>query len=433
MSKISVLFMASVTNMHSRIQRYLSRFLKSSDTDETHERLLEFESRISVESVDDVEPDVDDDFGPPILNGYADLRAYLLESEEFKELSHDLELGLQASYADTLTWLHVREQIVKAVASSISSPSRPVGERSFAIIVPWLPRQFLQEQYGHLPNVPNLGSVITLSGAEDNVYAATAETYIRRTWPRYGPLILATVQNALDSPDGHYDDYADHYNIRMRLKDDSTEMDVLGLPLFGSSATEILVWLSTACRASTMPDGLQSCRMRVSRGRNWKKLSFTSELEIVEGEAAHDLQTSICWHDMFRNPVIAYGYPVPPRKPYERGLEISFDMMLTLGRTFWAAIYDGALMLKGFNTLLIPTLKVDASIVWHLTVNRSGERLSYNDGVGSSCISSISDAMFVGARHFVGWAESANYLVGKSSPIIRVSYKFRDTVCACQS
>jgi hypothetical protein len=87
--------------------------------------------------------------------------------------------------------------------------------------------------------------------------------------------------------------------------------------------------------------------------------------------------------------------------------------MLSLARTFWAAIYDGVMMLKGFNTLLIPTLKLDGSIIWHFTVNKSGERLSYNDGEGSSCIDNFGDALLDGTRHFVGWTNCANYLVGK--------------------
>jgi hypothetical protein len=116
---------------------------------------------------------------------------------------------------------------------------------------------------------------------------------------------------------------------------------------------------------------------------------------------------------MFKNPVIAHNYPTPHPKPQEVGLELSLDLMLTLAQTFWAAIYEGALLLKGFNTILTPTLKINDSIVWHLTVNRSGDRLSYNAAIGSSCVHNIGDAIFDGARHFVGWTKSAEFLVGK--------------------
>jgi hypothetical protein len=73
--------------------------------------------------------------------------------------------------------------------------------RNYSLVVdlPWNPRDFLREQYGHLPKVPELGEVITLSGAAENIYAATSETYVRRMWPKYGPVVLAVFQNALDS------------------------------------------------------------------------------------------------------------------------------------------------------------------------------------------------------------------------------------------
>jgi hypothetical protein len=145
-------------------------------------------------------------------------------------------------------------------------------------------------------------------------------------------------------------------------------------------------------------------------------LSFEAELKIVEGLEKELSAPSSCWHGMFRNPVIAYHYPIPMRQSQERGLELSLDLMLSMARTFWAAIYDGALMLKGFNTLLIPTLELNESIIWHLTINRNGRRLCYNDGEGPSCLHSFADALLEGTRHFVGWTRSADYLVGKLTP-----------------
>ena len=156
----------------------------------------------------------------------------------------------------------------------------------------------------------------------------------------------------------------------------------------------------------------------VERGTD---LTFAAELEIVKDVETDDSLHATCWHGMFRNPVIAHNYPTPHRTPQKMGLELSLDLMLALARTFWAAIYDGVLLLKGFNTILTPTLEVGDSVIWHLTVDRSGDRLSYNDGIGSSCLHSIGEAMFNGARHFVGWTTSADLLVGESTPPAELS------------
>jgi hypothetical protein len=367
----------------------------------------------------------DDDDQPFIPVEYEGLRAFLLESDEFKLLFHDLELGLHGKEVDT--WLYVRTRIVKELASFTMQSNRPPANYSLAIDLPWMPRRFLNEQYNHLQGIPELGSVITLSGATENVYAATAEAYIRRTWPRYGPLVLAMLQEALvSSEDWYCSNNTNDFSLQIWLRDDSTTAFLSGPPLFIAGAAEVLVWLSIACRASTTPDTIQSCHVHlVPATHGGADLSFKAELKTIENPQEERSPEAVCWHGMFRNPVVAHQYPIPTRKPQDKGLELSLDLMLSLARTFWTAIYDGLLMLKGFNTLLIPTLKLDGSIIWHFTVNKSGERLSYNDGEGPSCIGSIGDALLDGTRHFVGWTNCANYLVGK----LTFHWKDREKIC----
>jgi hypothetical protein len=358
------------------------------------------------------EIDDESDDQPFVPVEYKGLRTFLLESDEFKLLFHDLELGLHGEEVDS--WLYVRIRIAKEFASFTVYSNRPLANYKLAIDLPWMPKRFLYEQYNHLPEFPKLGSVITLCGAAEKVYAATSETYIRRTWPRYGPLVLAMLQEALDSSKDWYCSDTDNSYLQIWLHDDSTTVVLSGPPLFITGAAEILVWLSITCRASTTPDTKQSCHVQLDPGSHGGvDLSFKAELKTVDILGEERPPQAVCWHGMFRNPVIAHHYPIPTRRPQEKGLELSMDLMLSLARTFWAAIYDGVLMLKGFNTLLIPTLELDGSIIWHFTVNKSGERLSYNDGEGSSCIHSFGDALLDGTRHFVGWTNCANYFVGK--------------------
>lgn len=355
----------------------------------------------------------DQPFVPP---GYEDLRAFLLESEEYEDLSHDLSIALQGGKVDT--WLSVRSSIAKELASLPKSYNGSSGTFNLALDLPWKPRDFLREQYGHLPKIPNLGSVITLSGNEGHTYAATAETYIRTTWPRYGHLVLRTLQSALDYRADKCRKNIGNASLGFSFDDQSTQLYATGRPLFVTTAAEVLTWLAIACRASNDPNNPGEYRALLQRApQSGFDLSFRAELSTVEDmEDDRSLQAT-CWRGMFKNPAIALGYPTPHRKSQEVGLEISLDLMLTLARTSWAAIYDGFLLLKGFNTLLTPTLKIDDSVIWHLTVDRTGDRLSYNDGTGSSCLHNVGDAIFVGARHFVGWTPCAEYLVGKSASL----------------
>ena len=70
-------------------------------------------------------------------------------------------------------------------------------------------------------------------------------------------------------------------------------------------------------------------------------------------------------------------------------------------------------MLKGFSTLLTPTRKENGSVTWHFIFNKTGARQSYNDGLQHSCLRTLDDAIFDGARHFVGWSGSAEFLTGE--------------------
>jgi hypothetical protein len=346
---------------------------------------------------------------------YAHLRTFLLESDEFEELSHNLKLGLQAGEVDA--WSNVRMQIAKELASLPRQLNGSVTEYTLAIDLPWAPKHFLSGQYMHLPEIPNLGSVITLSGAIRHIYATTVETYIGTTWPRYGPLILHAIQHALDSHDSADRIEMERSRIALCLGIESTKAYAVGHPLFVTSVAEVLAWLSTACRASSVPADIQTCRVRLRKAEeNGVQLAFSGVLDIVRDVGDEDSLTAACWHGMFRNPVVAHNYPTPCRKSREMGLELSFNLMLALARTFWVTLYDGALLLKGFNTILTPTSKIDDSVTWHLTVNRGGDRLSYNAGIGTSCIRTTGDAIFEGARHFVGWTTSAKFLVGKLLP-----------------
>lgn len=85
----------------------------------------------------------------------------------------------------------------------------------------------------------------------------------------------------------------------------------------------------------------------------------------------------MCWHPLFPNTMIAYGFPVPPRSD-EMGVEIPFDVMLRLARITYAVTYDNGLVLSGFSTLLFPSAHhkpksqdetQSASVQWHLVTS----------------------------------------------------------------
>jgi hypothetical protein len=116
---------------------------------------------------------------------------------------------------------------------------------------------------------------------------------------------------------------------------------------------------------------------------------------------------------MFRNPTVAYGYPIPVRNNDENGLEVSLSIMACLGATPWVIDYSRTLFLKGFCSLLAPMMQVGQSIIWHFLLQIDGKRMSYNQGLALGPMTDgISWPLLGQSRHFVGWTPAAQILAG---------------------
>lgn len=319
----------------------------------------------------------------------------IYKSAEFRWLVHNLVLCLESG-PELEAWTCTRSEIVESFTL----------ERTIQLRLDWDPRQFLREQYGHLPAKASLVDVIVLSGSTGDACADTCGAYVRRVWPMSGQDLLMTLQKAINAED--CSSLASLHGTKVSFDGTRTFIDIHGDPLHLLETAEASVWLSTSCRAATK-DCVQNARTSVLRD-DPERPSFTSTNQITDDDSS---SSAVCWHGMFRNPVIAEAYPMPGRDMGEKGLELSVELMLSLACAFWAVTYNESLVLKGVSTMLVPTLKIGDSVVWHLRANTDGSRLSYNSGSSSSCIRDLDDAIFAGARHFVGWTTSTEYLVGK--------------------
>ena len=359
---------------------------------------------------DDEDEGVDDDFGLhlTLLPSYIDLRGFLLESEEYLWLLHHLERMDDYENGD-----NVHHHIIKSLTAR---PNRIGTNRSMSLRLPWQPREFMHQQYENPGVVVLLGDVITISGSSVNAFASTCETYILQTWPKHGPFVLKLVEQAISSTEITLQETKDSLSLKVSFYADYTIIDTVGDPFFLAETAEIVVWLSITCRASAARDEIGVGHMDLQQVNDCRlDVSFIGKFALEDATTSGNegMPTATCWHGMFCNPVIAYGYPIPVRRSQEQGLELSIDLMLTLAQAFYGVVYCGALMLKGFSTLLTPTRKEDGSVTWHFTFDKTGARQSYNDGLQHSRLHIFGDAIFDGARHFVGWSGSAEFLTGK--------------------
>jgi hypothetical protein len=185
---------------------------------------------------------------------------------------------------------------------------------------------------------------------------------------------------------------------------------------------EQLAWLASALRSSPYETGLAVVNPLVSN--IWTdssnemigelastflcKISFN--LDLIDDYS--ELSNGKCWLQLFRNPVIVKGYPILRRPAPKMGLKISLDTMASLVGTRHINIFNKNVFIKGFSTMLVPTMYSANILLWHFLCTKNGDRISYLDGKDIHT-AEISLANLESCRHIVGWCSNIRYLAGK--------------------
>jgi hypothetical protein len=184
---------------------------------------------------------------------------------------------------------------------------------------------------------------------------------------------------------------------------------------------EQLAWLACICRkglfldqpTTVRPTISQACGEEVPENGTTLNISFTSDKFVPAAGSVNNC----CWLKLFRNCCVAEGFSVSTRQEEEKGLELPFGLMATLGGFDRVANYAGQLVLKGFEALFVPMKKSGGSIVWHLLTKPNGRRISYNAMYALTeqldptvCMQDLYDS-----RHFLGWVSNASQHAGNHS------------------
>jgi hypothetical protein len=202
-----------------------------------------------------------------------------------------------------------------------------------------------------------------------------------------------------------------------------------GVHVFGTSdsigeSVEQFAWLGAALRTSPYQSGVAYCSPYISDIRacgtgahNFvdaldSSVACTISFAIKERDYKSITSNGQCWHNLFHNPVVVQGYPIPRRLEPDSGLEIPLNIMAELARARRVDIFDKQLFIKGFATMLVPTKMTKDLLIWHLLYTESGGRMSYLDNT-------VPHAKDVGMndvavrRHILGWCSDAKHYAGK--------------------
>lgn len=197
-------------------------------------------------------------------------------------------------------------------------------------------------------------------------------------------------------------------------------LEVHGVSVSIAEIGELFSWLGAALRTSPQHNGLIYCVPKVRNIiPNTASSTPSSTFVIYEIEFAMEMvpqslpaANGQCWHDIFRNPVVVRGYPIPRRLEWNTGLEISLNIMAGLARTRRVNRFKQKVYIKGFSTMLVTTKKNTDTISWHLIYNKNGDYISYLDD-NQDQDQHIGQLDLENYRHVLGWCSEAKLYAGK--------------------
>lgn len=225
---------------------------------------------------------------------------------------------------------------------------------------------------------------------------------------------------------------SDGRKVRCTINRQSFVLDIVSTKLALIETGEQLAWLCAAMGHHNPTDDTYARLPTVSTAqvassthetRSSKTNTFNIEVTF-RANNTRNLQdkSSTCWRELFLNPVIVDGWPIPTRMHGEVGLEIPLDLMAELGNANYFTDFCGIPVLKGFSTMFVATSFSKDSVQWHFLCNPDGTRLSYNDALPHCQVSPPGSSIPTGARNFVGWTSSVRRLAGETSCPTRASH-----------
>ena len=195
----------------------------------------------------------------------------------------------------------------------------------------------------------------------------------------------------------------------------------------------ILDWLCRAIRApcqNPSSDGFylslsshqtslsnRNSRPTVGQGLSSFDLSLSSTLL---SEPLSELQHN-CWQKLFLSCFVLDDEDTEQVEAIGEGLELSFNLMVSLAAVEYPIVIYGGVVLAGYHTALIPIRLEPAYVQFHLEIREDGQ-INPFDLDYSQRVQVLDWAQFNSMRCFVGWCESAHIKLGTSSLPITVTY-----------
>ena len=131
--------------------------------------------------------------------------------------------------------------------------------------------------------------------------------------------------------------------------------------------TQQLAWMTAVFRVPKY-DQLSYSDVILERTQD---LEFSLELMDLQKVKASN---NSCWHPLFMNSVLARGFDVPKRSA-EVGIEVPFDLMVSLACILYPFEYQDGTILRGIESTLVPTTQHPGAVQWHCISKDQGSSM----------------------------------------------------------
>ncbi|KAI1503638.1 hypothetical protein F5X99DRAFT_375055 [Biscogniauxia marginata] len=295
--------------------------------------------------------------------------------------------------------------------------------------VTWI-AEFLAFQEYNIPAHEALSRVIVLTGVERQAYATTCLQYVQMVWPDFGAQVLDLYISMLRNSIGTVSECTlfDRTHLTGTVRSGGKEADIIVTGGCDSIAEvgEQIAWLNTALQFSPIDNGVDcqfpSCSFSLSDAEFEpidSNITNKGSCTIIPGRYPSISLTSTsgqCWMNLFGNPVLVGGYPIPRRAEPGTGIEIPLNMMAALAHARKITKFTKSIFIKGLSTILIPTRRTDDSIIWHMVFNEDGSHISFSDARTRPYLNTHLEDLTFGdletSRHILGWSANVENVAG---------------------
>lgn len=318
-----------------------------------------------------------------------------------------------------------------------SAGSRPGLHTDWYLVhfrVHWDLLGFLKSQFND--RVPDLSSLVALTGTALYAEATTCSNYLQKNWPNSGMLFLATLQTVVERTvkDDAKTTQArrskarmTHFLSRDSDKDSASSYDVdLEMEFVEGDATLIIAhgtkqmlvelmqqiaWLGATL--SSPPSGYDIAYSEASI-TNLEGSHLTFDIRF-HYERLHPKEQS-CWFPLFCGASIAWGFPIAERQN-ETGLEMPIQMMAAIAGVRHAMEFEGGVVLKGFSSMFVPIRREEDRVQWHLISSSDCEtRLPYREALrhcpNRALVNEVSLEDLNRTRAIIGWCGEMIFMLG---------------------